>query len=84
MKYYTFNDPIDTTVNPIVNRLTTLSEAVILEKYWVYWSTGMIERLYNPLMNHITKDMITIDRCIQDWVVIHWAWETDEKGNPIK
>lgn len=86
MKYYTYNDPVDTTVIPIVNVVRTVSEKEILDQYWVYWSKLMIDRMYNPIPNGriITKDMITIDLCIDDWVVNAWAWETDKDGKSIK
>ena len=29
------------------------------------------------------QEEISSDRCIDDWVVIHWASQTDQWGNPL-
>lgn len=50
----------------------TLSEQQILDYYWNWWSTGM-HNVNKP------EELITPENCIDDWVVIHWAWE-DEIG----
>lgn len=48
----------------------TWTEEQILKSYYIYWSTKMIE---NGLGNDISKE-----RCIEDWCVVHWAWEVKE------
>jgi hypothetical protein len=46
----------------------TRTDDEILQFYWDYWSTGM---------KRIGKDReISEERCIEDWVVIHWAYQT--------
>jgi hypothetical protein len=30
------------------------------------------------------QDIITKERCIDDWTVVHWAQETDQFGRPVK
>lgn len=51
----------------------TFSEEQILKSYWDYWYSRMAEvgRL----------DIATEENCIMDWIVLHWAWETDKFGN---
>lgn len=54
----------------------TLSEAMILQYYYPYWSEQM---------HKVGKqDMISEELCIEDWVIVHWAWETDASGEPIE
>lgn len=54
----------------------TWSEDQILESYYPYWKGKMME---------VGKqDMITKERCIDDWTVVHWAQETDQFGRPVK
>lgn len=53
----------------------TLSEDQIIEQYYKYWSIKMIEAGKG--------DDITRERCIEDWTIVHWAWETDEFGNQL-
>ena len=48
----------------------TWTEDQIIESYYKYWSTKMIE---NNLNSEISRE-----RCIEDWCVVHWAWESKE------
>ena len=48
----------------------TWTEDQIIESYYKYWSTKMIE---NSLNSEISRE-----RCIEDWCVVHWAWECKE------
>jgi hypothetical protein len=47
----------------------------ILKSYYTYWVTKMIQ-------NHKQSD-ISEDLCIEDWIISHWAEETDEFGNKL-
>jgi hypothetical protein len=43
----------------------TLSEEQILDEYWEYWKGRMTE---------VNKtELISKERCIEDWCVTHWA-----------
>ena len=45
----------------------TLTEDQILEEYWDYWCGRM---------RHVHKeDMISKERCIEDWITVNWAIE---------
>ena len=51
------------------------SEEQILASYLPYWTSRMIE---------VGKqDQISRERCIDDWIVLHWAIETDKFGTPL-
>jgi len=54
----------------------TWNENQIIESYYKYWSIKMIESG--------NGDDISRERCIEDWCVIHWAEETDERGNKLQ
>lgn len=63
MKIYEIAYPDD-----LGNAITeVLTEDEIIAQYYPYWSTKMIE-------NH-PNEPITRERCIQDWVTVHWATE---------
>ena len=52
----------------------TWTEKQIIESYWTYWCTRMIDSGHG--------DMISTERCIEDWCTVHWAVEAkDEWGN---
>jgi len=44
-----------------------MSEEEILAEYWPYWEAKM--------KKSGKEDLITKERCIEDWVVVNWAWE---------
>lgn len=73
MKYYSYCEPKD-PVNGDFSAVTiTLSEQEILKEYWDYWYERMIQKFGKEHVdaNYCPKD------CIDDWCVIHWAWESD-------
>lgn len=45
-----------------------VTEADILRDYWTYWSVQMLKRGGR-------SPRITPNNCIDDFVVINWAWE---------
>lgn len=53
----------------------TFSEYQILQSYFHYW--------YGQMRKVEKLDEVSIENCIEDWIVGHWAWETDEAGNKI-
>ena len=63
MKYFAFCEP-----DP--DRVLVLSELELLDQYWDYWSKMMLKANKSPL--------ITPKNCIQDFCVVHWAWEVPE------
>jgi hypothetical protein len=72
MKYYTiyYSGELDQHIQE------TFSEEQIIESYFEYWSGKMKE---------VGKeDMISKERCIEDWIVVHWAVETDKLGNRLE
>lgn len=54
----------------------TWSEDQIIKSYYSYWAQRMI-------MNHSNGDILGRERCIEDWIVVHWAVETDQWGNKL-
>ena len=51
----------------------TWSEDQIIESYYPYWKGRMIDVGM--------ADEATTERCIEDWITIHWAVQTDEFGH---
>ena len=69
MRYYSYPyyDP-----DPAKQVIKTLSEQEILDIYWDWWKEEGIKRWGKEHFeaNYSEKD------CIEDWVVVNWAWET--------
>jgi|LakMenEpi03Aug12_release.lakeMendotaPanAssembly.Ray.scaffolds.fasta_scaffold625868_3 hypothetical protein len=53
----------------------TWSEDQIIKSYYTYWSTKMIQNVKDADLSR--------DKCIEDWIVIHWAIETNEFGRDL-
>ena len=69
MKYYTIAFPGEFGQHV----QETWNEEQIIKSYYTYWSTKMIQAG--------AGGVISRERCIEDWCVVHWATETDEFGN---
>ena len=70
MKYWTIVEPGNDGVSPVY---TTLSDQDILKEYWNYWYGKMCEKFGKE---HVDANYCPQD-CIDDWIVVHWAWESD-------
>lgn len=65
MRYWIYCEPAgEKTTEPC---WTILSDKAVLDTYWDYWC----ERMRQKNLEHL----IDRDRCIEDWVTIHWAVE---------
>ncbi len=53
----------------------TWSEEQIIQSYYIYWSGKMIMAE--------KEELLSKERCIEDWCVVHWACETDQFGNKL-
>lgn len=61
MKYYSTIDP-DENGNVIEE---VWSEQDILDHYWEHWCRNMV------LVDK--RDIISLENCIDDWIVVNWA-----------
>ena len=50
-----------------------LTEKEVLDGYYSYWSGKMLEVHKSP--------MITERNCINDYMIVHWAFSTESKVN---
>ena len=71
MKYWTIAFPGEFGQHVV----ETWNEEQIIKSYWTHWYTKMIQAGKG--------DMCTTEQCIDDWIVVHWAVETDEWGNKV-
>lgn len=70
MRYWSFNNywlDEDGNMNSLI---VTKSEEEILKDYYDYWCKGMIASG--------KEDEICPQDCIDDWVIINWAWESKD------
>lgn len=65
MRKFRYNTPTDTG-----NQVVQVTEEEILSTYFDYWSSQMVKAG--------KQDLISPENCIDDFVVVHWAWEVWE------
>ena len=53
----------------------TWNEDQIIKSYFTHWVGNMIQSGHG--------DEVSRERCIDDWIVVHWAQQTDEFGNKL-
>lgn len=71
MKYYTIVYPGE--FGQLVKE--TFSEDQIIRSYYKYW--------YGKMVQANKHEFISREQCIGDWIVVHWAMETDQFGNKL-
>ena len=54
----------------------TFSEDQIIQSYYKYW--------YGKMVQANKHEFISREQCIDDWIVVHWAVETDQFGNKLQ
>jgi hypothetical protein len=70
MKIFLYNEPIFNEKGYLVDsKVIEITEKEILDQYWDSWKSRMIQKF-----GLCHKD-ITQENCIDEWVVVHWAWE---------
>lgn len=68
-KIYCYNEPIFQGDAIVGNEVIELSEQDILSRYWNHWSSLMTCKYGEG------HELITEENCIEDFLVINWAWE---------
>lgn len=69
MRYYTFNE-----FDGMQGRTVTMSEEEIRREYWPYW----YERMCAKFGKERVDRNYNFEDCLDDWRVIHWAWEAND------
>lgn len=46
-----------------------ITDDQIIREYFPYWKNQMIKKF------GFDHELITIKNCIDDWIVVNWAWE---------
>lgn len=67
MRTFRFNQQLECPINGVLNVVIERTDVEILEEYFMYWAQRMIDCG--------RADAINEENCIQDWIVVHWAWE---------
>ena len=71
MRYFTFAQPVNDEGDP---EHVTMSEDDIRKEYWPYWYGKMCAKYGHQYVD----DNFTFEDCLTDWIIVHWAWESNE------
>lgn len=73
MRYWSYNEPVwDSDGNIIGNEVITKSDDDIIKEFYPYWRKRMIEKFGEGIVDCRFNEL----DCIDDWVVVNWAWES--------
>lgn len=67
MRHWSYNEPTADGGNHIV----TMSETEIIESYFPYWDAAMRKKFGDDYQR-----TYGVQECIDDWIVVNWAWES--------
>jgi len=74
MRYWSYNEPVwDSDGNIIGNEVITKSDDEIIKEFYPYWRKRMIEKFGEEIVDCRFSEL----DCIDDWVAVNWAWESD-------
>lgn len=70
MRIWVYNKPIFNDRGDLIDsEVTEITDEGILFEYWYYWAKKMEDTFGDGHPETNTEN------CIQDWVVVNWAWE---------
>lgn len=71
MRYFSYDEPNEDFTN---NTVVTKSEEEIRKEYYPLWHERMCKRFGKEVVD---RDY-SFEDCLQDWIVVNWAWEITE------
>jgi hypothetical protein len=72
MKCYHYNEPVFSEYGNVIDyAVKTVTSDEIIKDFYDFWEIKMIEKYGR------SDYRITPENCIEDWVVVNWAWESD-------
>lgn len=72
MRYYSYNEYSDEG-----DYIVTVSEEDIRKTYYPYWFKKMCDKFGQAQV----QENYCFEDCLDDWIVVHWAWESTVNGN---
>lgn len=70
MRYYSFNEYDENG-----GHIETVSEEDIRKEYYPYWYEKMCQKFGKEYVDAT----YSFEDCLEDWQVIHWAWEVKDE-----
>ena len=70
MKYYSYHEY---NPDPNASNIVTISEKEILDTFWDSWKEKMIKKFGKESFEANFSEK----HCIEDWVIVNWAWESE-------
>lgn len=73
-KSYYYNSPVyNSSGEHVDDEVITVTEDQIIKEYYSWWEAQMIKKF------GVGHYLITPEQCIEDWIVVNWAWESKWK-----
>ena len=76
MRYFSYNeyDPDSPMADDSGGYVETITDDEIRREYYPFWYEKMCKKFGKE---HVDANY-NFDDCLDDWMVVHWAWEVTE------
>lgn len=75
MRYFSYNEYDPDHPNAVDGGyVVTVSEEDIRREYYPFWYSKMCEKFGQEYVD----ENYTFYDCLDDWIVVNWAWEVDQ------
>ena len=76
MRYYSFNEFSNDENGEVIGKVVTVSEAEISKTYYYpYWYDKMCKKFGKQIVD----EKYSFEECLDDWIVVHCAWESKDE-----
>ena len=72
MRFFCYNEFVFDDSGVVGNAVVVVSEDDIRRDYYPWWKEQLKRSGRNP-------DDYTFDDCLDDWMVVNWAWESRDE-----
>jgi hypothetical protein len=75
MRYYSYNQFSNDENGEVIGKVVTVSEEEIKDGYFPYWYDKMCEKYGKKIVD----ENYSFEECLNDWIVVDCAWESDDE-----
>jgi len=75
MRYYSYNEFSNDENGEVIGKVVTVSEEELRKTYYPYWYDKMCKKFGKEIVN----ENYSFEECLNDWIVVYWAWESKDE-----
>jgi len=75
MRYYSYNEFSNDENGEVIGKVVTVSEEELRKTYYPYWYDKMCKKFGKQIVD----ENYSFEECLNDWIVVYWAWESKDE-----